>query len=195
MADNFYIINIICLIAMKYKKYVEKLKNIYTSKESLVDTASRVLYSLTVGALNQYSGKSLSDLIFQDIQNPDQDLVSEIALSRLYATGVNTITGGPYRKWKEFMYRLTKTTKEHSKLRRELVDFLSFNTFENPVYISAVSVSQLLTRGEIDLDEVLTGSLILAMFSPFVSTTMNNFMDWCRKRFKIKSTVETAYEK
>ena len=146
--------------------------------ESYVDTGGTVSYSLVVGALLDYAaGQNLSG----------------IATSRGSATVLNLVTGAPYGKWRNWMYRITKTTDKSSKRRQYFTDLLAFNTFQVPIYAIAASSGTLVSEGHIDLNKVWHGSLYLATISPFIGPTRGWYMDRLRKLFKLKSAPEKAY--
>jgi hypothetical protein len=87
-------------------------------KEYLVDTLGVVTCSLALGtALDYYAGLR----------------GWEIVGSRAYATAINAPTGGPYGKWRNLLYKLTKTTDKSSKARKTAVELLAFNTFQVPI--------------------------------------------------------------
>jgi len=84
----------------KYSKGDIKKKS---RRESLVDTAGLITYSLLAGAITDYVS-GLRGI--------------GILASRTYGTVINIPTAAPYGKWRNFLYKKTKTTDESSKLRK-----------------------------------------------------------------------------
>jgi len=162
-------------------KTQEKTKS---RKESLVDTLGLVTYSLITGATLDYAS-GLRGL--------------GIVASRAYGTAINTPTGALYGKWRNFLYRKTKTTDESPNRKKYLTELLAFNTFQVPVYATAVGVGSLVSNllaGEfkIDFDKVANGAGILLAISPAIGPTMGLWLEGCRKVFGIKSAPKQARE-
>lgn len=150
-------------------------KNKGSKKEFLVDTLGNVSYSLVVGSLLDYVS-GLRGL--------------GIVTSRTYATGVNTTTGGLYGKWRNFVFKVTKTSDSSNKLKKYLVDLLAFNTAQVPIYASAVALGSFVSEGKVDLEKVTNGARNLAIISPLIGPTMGWYMDIIRKCFGLKSAAE-----
>lgn len=148
-------------------------------KIGIVDTAGNVTYSLLAGSILDY----LSGLNF-----------AGILTSRSTATGVNAITGGLYGYWREKIFEFTRTNEDSSKKRKTLSDLLAFNTFQVPIYATAVAAGSLVSEGKVDWNKVARGSAYLAAISPFIGPTLGIYTDWFRKRFGIKSAAEGAYK-
>jgi len=148
-------------------------------KEKLADTFGNVTYSLVVGGTLDYA----SGL------NP-----AGIITSRAYATAVNSATGALYGMWRNFMFELTKTNDKSKGVRKYLTDLLAFNTFQVPIYATALSVASLVSEGHVNLEKVEKGVTYLAAISPFVGPTTGWYMDKCRKFIGVKSAPEKAGE-
>ena len=166
---------------MGNKENCEDIKK-KSRKESLVDTAGLVTYSLLAGAVTDYAS-GLRGL--------------GILASRTYGTAINLPTAAPYGKWRNFLYKKIKTTDKSSKLRKYLTELLVFDTFQVPLYSTVLSVGSLaynLSRGEfkIDLDKVQSGTEILTVISPLVGPTMGLYMEGFRKLFKLDSAPKKA---
>jgi len=147
-------------------------------KVVLVDTGGNITYSLIVGSVLDYcSGLDPLGILF----------------SRLSASGFNSITGGPYGWWREKVYHITKTTKNHSKLRKTIAELVSFNTFQVPAYALSVAIGSYFSDGDIDFEKVSAGAKYLAMISPLVGPTMGLYMDYFRRCFGVKNASEGAY--
>lgn len=149
-------------------------------KIGLVDTGGNITYSLLVGTVLDYcAGLNCAGIV----------------ASRASATAMNTVIGGPYGWWREWAYRVTKTTKESGKVRKTLVDLLAFNTFQVPVYAAAVAIGSFLSEGKVNWDKVQDGATYLATISPFIGPTMGWYLDHFRRLFGVKSAAEGAYQK
>ena len=154
------------------------------TKESLVDTAGLVTYSLLAGALTDYAS-GLRGM--------------GIVASRTYGTAVNFPTAAPYGKWRNYLYLKTKTTDQSSKFRKYLVELFAFDTFQVPLYATVIGVGSLvsnLMQGEfkIDFDKVENGVGILTAISPVVSPALGLYMEGFRKLFNLKSAPRQARE-
>jgi len=177
-------------------------------KIGLVDTGSNITYSLIAGSLLDY----WSGLNFWGIVG-----------SRASGTAMNFATGGPYGWWREKAFEWTRTNEEPrslvnslkesyddyslegikvlkepadiliGKTRKVLVDLFAFNTFQVPIYWTAVAIGSLVSEGEINIDKANNGALYLAMVSPLIAPTTGLFMDGCRRLFGIRSAAEGAY--
>lgn len=146
-------------------------------KEGLVDTLGNVTYPLIVGSILDYSTGLRG---------------WGIVASRTYATAINAPTGAPYGKWRNFMFKLTKTTGKSNKVRQSLADLVAFNTFQVPLYSSVVAVGSLISEGKVDWDKVKHGAEYLTIISPVIAPTIGMYMDGLRKIFKLKSAPEKA---
>ena len=146
-------------------------------KEGWIDTLGNTTYPLVVGGMLDYASGLRG---------------WGIAASRAYAMGINVPTGALYGKWRNKLFNATKTNKESSKLRQGLVDLLAFNTFQVPIYATAIAIGSLLSEGKVDLEKVRDGAGYLAMASPLIGPTMGWYMDKLRKVFKLKSAPEKA---
>src|SRR3989338_3052182 len=149
---------------------LEQIVNNQPSKKKvgLVDIGGNITYSLMVGtALDYAAGLNFTGIL----------------ASRASATAMNTVTGGPYGWWREQAYRVTNTTKESGKVRKTLVDLLAFNTFQVPVYATALAVGSLVSEGKVDWEKVQDGATYLATISPFIGPTMGWYLDGFRRLF------------
>ncbi len=160
------------------RKPLVRAKHIWrSSKESIVDTMGSVTYPLIVGtALDYASGLRGWGLV----------------ASRAYATGINIPTGGLYGKWRNTVFRTTRTIENSGKLKKSIADLVAFNSFQIPLYSSVIAVGSLVSEGEVDWNKVARGAEYLAIFSPLVGPTLGWYMDGLRKAFKLKSAPEKA---
>ena len=164
---------------MEKEQFVER-----KGKESLIDTLGLVTYSLLAGAITDYAS-GLRGL--------------GIVASRAYGTAINLPTGAPYGKYRNFLYKKTKTTDKSSKVRKYLVELLAFDTFQVPLYATVIGFGSLvsnLSKGElkIDFDKVQNGVAILTAVSPLVGPTVGLYMESVRKLFNLKSAPRKARE-
>jgi len=151
-------------------------------KEGVADTLALVSYSLIAGATTDYAS-GLRGL--------------GIVASRAYGTAINVPTGAAYGKWRNFLYRKTKTTDKSSKLRKGAVECLAFGTFQVPLYATVIAFGSLashLTQGEVkvDLDKIGKGAAILTCISPLIGPTMGLWSEGVRKLFDLKSAPRKA---
>lgn len=147
-------------------------------KIAAVDTGGNILASLIIGtAIDTASGLNVAGII----------------TSRAYGTAMNCVTGSPYGWWREQSYKFTRTTEESGKIRKTAADLLAFNTFQVPIYATALSVASLVSEGQIDFEKVGKGSLYLATISPFIGPAMGWFMDKFRGFCGVKSAAGQAY--
>jgi len=179
------------------------------SKKVAVDTGSRISYSIVVGALIDYFMGGLTGW--------------GIVGSRATATGLNTLTSGPYGWWQDKIYSTLKTVPETRKFKQVfdkknvssyfkeekfqevisysghrgkqfLTDMLAFNTFEPIVYGIANCAGQLITKGDINFEQVTEGMKGIIYISPFIAPTMRWTMQGTRKLFGVKTSAELAKE-
>jgi hypothetical protein len=148
-----------------------------SAKEKIVDTFGTITYSLVAGAALDYAaGLNLKGIL----------------VSRGYGTIVNSLTGALYGKWRNLIFKATKTTEKSSKPRQFLTDLLAFNTFQVPLYSSILSVASYVSEGKIDFEKVKDGSIYLATISPLIGPTMGWYMDKFRKLVGVKSAPQQA---
>lgn len=74
-----------------------------------------------------------------------------------------------------------------------MVDLVSFNTFQVPLYATAVGVGSFISEGKFDLEKAIKGAEHLAMISPFIAPTMGWYIDGMRRIFGVKTAVQGAY--
>ena len=190
------------------------------SKRVAVDTGSRVLYSIVVGAFIDYYKGGL-------------DTFWKIAGARGSATALNSVTSGPYGWWQDRWYSWLRTTPEtrnakdifltddsHDYLTREklslitsyskkkghqfITDMLAFNTFEPVVYgvsnLAGQAFGQLTSQilgtdyDPINIEQAIGGMKTLFYISPFIAPTMRMTMQGARKLFGVKTSAQKAQE-
>ncbi len=146
-------------------------------KETIVDTIGNVSYSVVIGtALDWSAGLDFAGII----------------ASRTSATVMNSVTGGPYGKWRNAVYRFTGTNNESTEGRKYLTELLAFNTFQPYFYAIGVAIGSVIDNGSIDGLEVHQGIENIVMMSPLVAPTLGAYMNWLRKRTGLYSAAERA---
>ncbi len=148
-------------------------------KESLVDTLSGFTYSLIVGGVIDYTTGLRG---------------WGIASSRAYASSISAVTGGWYGKWRNFLFNKTNTTQNSHWFRKGFVDVLAGNTFQAPIYASAVAVGSLISDGHVDWHKVRDGLEKIVIISPLIAPTLGWYSDFVRKRFGLPSAAQRAGE-
>jgi hypothetical protein len=148
-------------------------------KIAAVDIGGNITYGLVVGAMLDYSaGLNAAGII----------------ASRTYATAMNSVVGGPYGWWREKAFKVTNTNEDSGKVRKTLVDLLAFNSFQVPMYATAIAVGSLISEGSVDWEKVRDGATNLAVISPLIGPTMGWYLDRFRRLFGVKSAAEGAYK-
>ena len=107
---------------------------------------------------------------------------------------MNSIVGGPYGWWREKTFKVTNTDEKSGKVRKTLVDLLAFNSFQVPMYTTAIAVGSLISEESIDWEKVRDGATNLAVISPLIGPTMGWYLDGFRRVFGVKSAAEGAYK-
>ena len=153
-------------------------RDVSVRKIAAVDIGGNITYGLVVGAMLDYSAGLNA---------------AGILASRTYATAMNSVVGGPYGWWREKAFKITNTNEESGKVRKTLVDLLAFNSFQVPMYATAIAVGSLISEGSIDWEKVRDGATNLAVISPLIGPTMGWYLDGFRRLFGIKSAAEGAY--
>src|SRR3989339_1180457 len=167
----------------------------YKKKESRVDKFSSITYSLVVGTL-------------LDLKVGLKPL--GIFASRGQATILNYFTGGWYGKWRNLLFKKTKTSTESSFIKKRSVDFVAFNTFQTPIYGTAVTIASLVEQvvpvilqhginalyqdNSIDIYKAFESGknamINLAIISPIIEPTMNYTMNKFRQWYGLKKPEE-----
>lgn len=93
------------------------------------------------------------------------------------------------------MYEVTKTKEESKLLRKGLVDLLSFNSFQVPIYASAIAISSLFSEGKVDFEKVSDGSAYLASISPLIAPTLGWWANCFRRMFGLPSVTSERINK
>ena len=146
--------------------------------EGATDTIASNAYSLVVG--------SGLDLIASHL-GPEGWLASR-AQSMLW----NATTGALYGKYRDTVFRLTRTTPESSAIKRVVVELGAFNLFQTPPYAGMVMLSTKLFEGGINWEKVQDGTMGFVALTPFIGPTFNWTYDKCREFFGFKTAAEKA---
>lgn len=161
------------------EEQVDSSRDASARKIAAVDIGGNITYGLVVGAMLDYSvGLNAAGIL----------------ASRTYATAMNSVVGGPYGWWREKAFKVTNTNEESGKVRKTLVDLLAFNSFQVPMYATAIAVGSLLSEGSVDWEKVREGATNLAVISPLIGPTMGWYLDGFRRLFGVKSAAEGAYK-
>ncbi len=179
-------VGVLLLKLQIYKYYLcnfsmEKIKKV-DLKEGFSDTLGLFTYSFLTGIATDYAS-GLRGI--------------GIIASRIYGGTINFPTATFYGKWRNFLYKKTKTTDKSSKKRKYGVELLAFDTFQVPLYATVLSVGSLtsnLSKGEfrIDFEKVKDGVEILTLVSPLIGPTCGLYMEGLRKLFEIDSAPKKA---
>lgn len=148
------------------------------SKEAAAATIGKVTYSLVVGTGLDYFTAGLRGW--------------GIVSSRTSATGINTVTGIPYDKWRKGWYKLTRTPEKTSSFRKWLVELGAFNTFETYVYGVSICAGSLAEKGSIDFWDVQSGVEGLILWSLVIAPTMGKWLNLTCKLFGVESAAKRA---
>lgn len=150
-------------------------------KETLVDTLGLVASSLTGVVPDYFSGLRGTGIL----------------AARAYGVAAIFPTGGPYGKWRNFLYKKTKTTDKSSKLRDYLVELTAFNSFQIPLYATTLAIGSLASNMmnnefRIDPEKIIRGVEFLLLTSPISAPGLGFYMEEVRKLFKLESAPEKA---
>lgn len=121
------------------------------TKEFAVDTLGGVSYSLIVGAgLDYWAGLRGVGIL----------------ASRASATAINLPASGPYGAWRDYCFRVTHTKQYHNwqpkkeavkkvldgvhYTRKTLVDLFAFNTFQVPIFGTALAIGSYISNCELE---------------------------------------------
>ena len=194
------------------ERVVEEDKKPLAKKVALVDTGGNITYSLVVGAaLDYFAGLNPLGILtaraygtamnsvtggpygywrekwFNWTKTEEEDRSILKSLKDVYSEIKDN-----QESWRKLKEPLTILGR---KARKTIVDLGAFNTFQVPLYGSAIAIGTLISEGRIDWEKVMKGSKNLAMISPLIGPTMGWYMDMFRGFFNIKSAAEGAYKK
>ncbi|MBI2573752.1 L-alanine exporter AlaE [Candidatus Woesearchaeota archaeon] len=150
-------------------------------KYKKIDRLASISYSLAIGVpLDLYSGLSITGML----------------ASRSQSFGVNYATGRYYGKWQDHWYHQFGAVKDASYrfLRERAADLIAFNTFQTPFYAGIVAIADYITTGEVHREKVENSIESAGMLSIWMAPTYNLWINFCRKRAGLKTSVELAQE-
>jgi hypothetical protein len=157
-----------------------KLDKDIIRKTVYADTFGNITYSLILGSiLDYYSGLNIPGIIS----------------ARFSATIMNTFASGPYGLWREEIFKITKTNEDSSRVRKTLLDLVSYNTFRLPMYGVAIAIGSFSSEGKVDMEKVQNGVTYLAALSPIIGPTLGLYMNFCRKIVGVNSAEKGSYIK
>ncbi len=105
---------------------------------------------------------------------------------------MNAVTGAPYGMWRNLVFRASRTTEKSGRVRKTLTDLVAFNTFQVPIYATAIAIGSYVQDGYVDWEKVKEGAKNLAVISPLIGPTMGWYMDRFRGTFGLASAPEKA---
>jgi len=184
--------------------------------ESTLDTSGAVIYSLAVGAtIDTFAGMSIlgiaverasatainlgtgalygkwrNFLFRKTVRTRENKHVKETIRKGLFygASILAGLTATSNQGYSEIADYFVDT----GKAQEYIVDLAAFNTFQVPVYATALSIGTLLSEHKIDTAKVSYGVNSLIMISPLIGPTLGIFMDLTRKIFELESAPEKA---
>jgi len=187
-------------------------------KEGLVDTLGTISYSLITGTLLDFaSGLNfwgmLTSRAYGTAMNiptaapygkwrnflhrktnflKENEKVKKMLETIIYVGGASLahLTGSSSESYSPMAKELVSS----NKLQDSIIDLLAFNTFQVPLYASAVATGSLISDGHVDLEKVRSGAEYLITISPFMGPTVGMYLDSLRKIFKLKSAPEKGRE-
>ncbi len=157
------------LEALVGEEKAEKIRDSSAYKYA-VDTAAMVTFSTPIAMANEICVAGMS--------------VTDSLKARGIATIVNALTARPYGKYRDFVVKKLKTTKESGFWKKYFTDVLSFATFQAPLYAGILAVSGA------DLDGVLAGSATITALSGFIGRPYGAYLDSVRGFCGLKKSYE-----
>lgn len=88
---------------------------------------------------------------------------------------VNTITAKPYSSFREICFNITNTNFKSSKLKKYLVDTITFSIFQLPIYCLMLYVNNA------NLNQIIYASIPVILFSAFTGRPYGIYLEWLRK--------------
>jgi hypothetical protein len=187
-------------------------------KEGLVDTLGTISYSLITGSLLDYaSGLNLQGIISSRVYGTAMNFPTAApygkwrnfwhrktnylkentrikkALETILFVGSSSLahlTGNS----SEGFFRVANELVSTNKIQDSIVDLLAFNTFQTPLYASAIAIGSFFSDGSVDLEKVRKGTEYLLSISPLLAPTLGLYLDGLRKIFNLKSAPEKGKE-
>jgi hypothetical protein len=135
-----------------------------------VDTAAMVSFSTPIAMANE-------------VFVADMDVTDSLK-ARGIATIVNAFTARPYGKYRDFIFKKLKTTKESGFWKKYFTDVLAFATFQAPLYAGILAVSGA------DPEGVLAGSATITALSGFIGRPYGAYLDVLRKGCGLKPSYD-----
>lgn len=148
---------------------IERLANNPAYKYA-VDTSAMISFSTPIAMANE-------------IFVADMDITDSLK-ARGIATIVNAFTARPYGKYRDFIFKKLKTTKESGFWKKYLTDVLAFATFQAPLYAGILAVSGA------ELEGVLAGSATITALSGFIGRPYGAYLDILRKSCGLKPSYD-----
>lgn len=191
---------------------IEADKKPSNRKVALIDIGGNTTYSLIVGtALDYFAGLNPTGIIISRAYGTGMNFVTggpygywrekwfDWTKTKEEDRSIFKSLKNAYSKIKDNQENWRKLKEPLTifgrKAKKTVVDLGAFNTFQVPIYASAIAIGTFLSEGRVDLEKVKDGSRNLAMISPLIGPTMGTYIDFFRKSFNVKSAAEGAYKK
>ncbi len=113
--------------------------------------------------------------------------------AREFAAVVNILTGSPYGRFRDLVFRKMKTTEQSSFARKMLSDTVAFIPFQGALYAG------ILKYAGADTKQILSGVCLVALSAGFVGRPLGLYQDALRRATGLKpayspSALETEPE-
>jgi hypothetical protein len=141
----------------KFKPLLSRIRSPVVS-----DTISGITFSIAVGAANE--------LIIAGMT------VEQSAKSRLMSIPINAIASRPYGWYRDWIYKITKTSSESTQVKKFFVDLSVFITGQITLYAC------ILTASGANLKQTITACTTMAILSPFLGRPMGAWYDFVRTK-------------
>lgn len=97
----------------------------------------------------------------------------------------SSLFGGPYGKFRDYVFRKAKITDSSSFLRKAFVDTAAAITFWMPVYVGQMCLAGASRKS------IIIASAIALPFSLVEGRPFGMYMDWMRKRVGLRPAAKT----
>ena len=127
-----------------------------------VDTVAMISFSTPIAMINEITVAGMG--------------VIDSLKARGIATCVNLATARPYGKYRDWIFKKTKTDEKSGFFRKFFTDILAFATFQAPLYAGIISVSGA------DAEGVAKGTATITALSGIIGRPYGAYMDWLREQ-------------
>ena len=106
--------------------------------------------------------------------------------TRLVAIPVNFLTARPYGLYRDWLMKIVGARGEGRDVRKAVTDTIAFVPFQTAVFATNMALAGATVQ------QILIGCLALAPILPFIGWPYGIYLDFVRRKFKIKSdSLET----